>query len=190
MSKNWTPPKVMTCHQCKLEKSMMFFNHLPNDTRCDECVPTRLHQQIREKQLMQVRKDSHDLVNALTNSESLPRIDQFLTDFMRRYGGMGKFVELMVQDLKELEKEKHGTLALFDRKMGILKLVKESTKMLDDREIDEMTDEEIREAKAVAMAKTLVLMAENPAMLEIVRRAMNANNIPVDEQMVREVLSG
>lgn len=179
-----------TCPHCGLEKSLMFFSHLPHDQRCDVCIPTAISRQCVEKQLVQVRKDSNDLATLLTQSAALPRIDQVLVEFIRRYGGLPLFVELMVQDLKELEKSHKGTFSLYDRKMSFLKLIKESTKMLDDRDIADMTDEQLAQERELMKAKIWLEMNQDKVAMELASRTLVAHGLPNDDQMVKEVLSG
>lgn len=184
------PKETRRCSECKVEKPLHYFSYLPQDSRCHTCCPAALGALIAEKKIEMVRKDANDIFGEVNKGRDVPRIDELLGEVYRRYGGFTSFAQAFVDDLKTAQQARPGSIGVLQIEMALMKLTAQSTKLSDDKEMDQMTLEELKAARNQALLQMIADAAEDPRKVQVIKGLLDARGLVPSEENVQEVLDG
>lgn len=175
---------------CGQEKALHHFSYLPFDTRCWACCPAQLGEEIAGRKIDLVRKQANDIFGEVDKGAGVPRIDELLGEVYRRFGGFTTFAQSFVDDLKKAQQLRPGSIGVLQVEMALMKLTAQSTKLLDDKEMDQMTIEEMKAARNQALMQMIAEAAEDPRKVEVIKKLLDARNMVASDENAQEVLHG
>lgn len=176
------PPSKGTikCVKCKRE---LCFDEFPSltDPYCRDCRSTASTEELNEMKARMCKDFSVKLHATAENRLPLEHIEAFLAELMYDFGGMRLFVKCWSEQLKRSFEREPGSYKNLDQCRSIAKLVMDCNKLQHQEDVLDLSDEQLRVQKELALMKMLDDAAGDPHRRGLLIELMRSNGITLGE---------
>lgn len=152
--------KTNKCPQCKEDRPVAAFEHLPSDPRCDMCITTaeamRLYDVNREK----AGKALARVMDAVKAGKGLKPLERMVSQFYDAWGGSSAFTEDLATWIKDLASNPRSKGAAVQAAMKMLALHGRIDRMKFEDDWRQMDDASLRQNLKLKMAQLLAEVSD------------------------------
>lgn len=150
-------PEGRLCIGCRSSRANEDFQHLPDDPRCVYCVKTDLAQGKELDREALCRKMIGELLDATDTpvTSSMPRPSEIGGALMDEFGGVRNFVHQWHENVQIMSSQRPGSTAAVKAYNDIGKFILQASRQEDQRDIAEMTSEELVSHRNASIANVL-----------------------------------
>lgn len=156
-------PETRLCIGCRAARNHDEFQHTPNDPRCVYCVKTDAAKGIEFDREAMSRKLIGELLDATNTpmTSQMPRPSEIAGGLIEELGGLHVFVHTWSENVKKLSHERFGSVAAVKAFNDIGKFILQASRQEDQRDIAEMTNEELVKYRNASVANVFKEMDFN-----------------------------
>jgi hypothetical protein len=173
-------PGRVECGHCHEWLPFDQFDEL-TDPMCAACRSKAAERELHAIRLRQCRKFSQTLVATGDGRAPLDHIDQFLAELMFNFGGMRVFVKEWSDQLRKAFDDRPGSKGNLDQCRSIAKLVMDCNKLQHQESVLDMSDEQLRAKKELALMQMLNDAAGDPNRRQILVELIRSGGIDFRE---------
>jgi len=185
------PIRSYNCPLCKRLLPATKFEHLPLDTRCNDCVPFREALELRDQLKEQATRDLAaclDLGGAA--SAPVPKLNELAGYLMEAWGGGRMFAHDWVADAKSIITKKPGTPASQNAFRAIGKIIGEASKQQSAEDLANMTTAELRERNRLLAVQIMLDAIEADKRGVMTAKMLKAAGMEPTEALLEEIRRG
>lgn len=132
------------------------------DPLCYHCRSTASERELQELKERIGKTFTKELIDAGTGRKALDHIENFLAELMYDFGGMRCFVKTWAEQLKIAFEKAPGSKTNLDQCRSIAKLVMDCNKLQHQEDVLDLSDEQLRVKKELALMDMLTSAAGDP----------------------------
>jgi len=168
------------CMQCHEWLAFDRFSDL-QDPLCDDCRKAAPERELAAIRQRMCKDFSRRMATVGYGPIALEHIETFLAELMYDFGGMKVFVHEWARQLKESFHKNPGSKANMDQCRSIAKLVLDCNKLQHQENVLELSDEELRVKKELALMQMLSSSATDPHRRQMLAELIRSNGIQLSE---------
>lgn len=181
-------PARLECPQCKEWLPFTEFDS-GTDPQCARCRNRAAERELAEVRAQQCRKLSTGLLEGAKGGPSkLARLETFLNELMVNAGGTKVFSQLWWEHFQLAMQQRPGSHSVLDHFRSIAKLVMDVNKLQHQESVADMTDQQLRDKKEMAMLSLLTEAAGDPGKRQMLLELLRSTGMPV--QIVPGAIGG
>jgi hypothetical protein len=147
------------------------------DPQCARCRSGNAERELNEMKARQCITFSQELVGVAEERHPLGHIENFLAELVYNFGGMRPFVKEWSDQLKRSFQDRPGSRTNLDQCRSIAKLVMDTNKLQHQEDILDLSDEQLRVKKELALMQMLTDAAGDPHRRQMLVELMRTNGL-------------
>lgn len=150
-------PDGRVCIGCRSQRTNDEFQHAPDDPRCVYCVKSDLAQGKELDREALCRKMIGELLDATDTpvNSSMPRPSEIGGALIEEFGGVRNFVHQWHENVRTMARERPGSFGTVKAYNDIGKFILQASRQEDQRDIAEMSSEELVRHRNASIANVL-----------------------------------
>jgi hypothetical protein len=151
------------------------------DPLCETCREEAPAKELNELKARMCKDLSVKMQQAADGRLPLEHVELFLSELMYDFGGMRVFVKCWSEQLKRSFEEKPGSKTNLDQCRSIAKLVMDCNKLQHQENVLDLSDEQLRVKKELALMQILSDAAGDPHRRRMLVELMRVNGISLGD---------
>ena len=151
------------------------------DPFCGNCRSGNAERELNEIRARQCQRFSQQLVGRVEGRAPLEHVEQFLAELMYNFGGMRVFVKCWSDQLKVGFEQRPGSKGNLDQCKGIAKLVMDTNKLQHQENVLDLSDEQLRVEKELALMQMLSDSAVDPGRRQLLMELIRSGGMQVQD---------
>lgn len=151
------------------------------DPFCGKCRVAAAEGELAQLRAQQCKSFAKELIAVEAGRKPLEHIAFFLAELMWNFGGMRPFVKEYTDQLKTSFRDRPGAKTNLDQCRSILKLVLDTNKLQHQEDVLDMSDEQLRVKKELALIEMLSDAAGDPHRRQLFLELLRSQSIGIED---------
>lgn len=180
---------TLTCEECGNAWPVEDFPNIGSVTVCQHCILGHDIDAVRSKLLAQTQMVAKHMDEFAEPGKGLGKVKDVLELIYQEFGGPAAFARKFVGVIDDLQRRKQVPASAASLMLSVMKLHEGVEAREEDTDIRKMTDDQIRRAQELELAKLMMDAVDDPGKRALVERMLGKTGYKLEKVDPREEIN-